>query len=92
MPSKYSDSHTPIAVEMTAYELFVRISVTDSGQALAAEEYAQVFSASTAVKRCGNRRAWGWDFTSPARYCAVKAATSRPKVYTTAGYGLVSIC
>ena len=40
---KYSDSHTPIAVEMIAYELFVRISVTDSGQALAAEEYAQVF-------------------------------------------------
>ena len=40
---KYSDSHTTIAVEMTAYELFVRISVTDSGQALAAEEYAQVF-------------------------------------------------
>ena len=40
---KYSRSGTAIEVEMCAYELFVRISVTDDGQTLSTEEYAQIF-------------------------------------------------
>lgn len=40
---KYSGQGTAIEVEMCAYELFVRVSVTDAGQALPPEEYAQIF-------------------------------------------------
>ncbi len=40
---KYSHYGTVIAVEMTAFELYVRLSVTDEGLPLANGEYAQVF-------------------------------------------------
>lgn len=40
---KYSSQGTAIEVEMCAYELFVRISVTDRGQTLSTDEYAQIF-------------------------------------------------
>ena len=41
---KYSWPHTPITVEIKAYEFFIGLSVTNSGPAIAQEDYARIFS------------------------------------------------
>lgn len=40
---KYSDPHTPIEMEMVAYDLYVRINIISYGQIIPKEEYPRIF-------------------------------------------------